>query len=223
VIICGFWVNPTASEILDQLLVFRVEIVEQLLGLGVGQHVGHVVLDDLGQMGGDHRRRIDHREAAERSVLAQDVGDPHRRQPEGGLDRRLAGQVDGIPLGVHHQQHVGAQLAGAGFDLLDADHIGLGRKLHVVLDAHRRQHEAHLVGELAAQALDLVGQQRSLGIVDQRQQRVAQLDPDVVEPERGGDRLLGHLGLGGFGGGDLVGRHHLSLRAVPGEAAGAER
>ena len=45
-----------------------------------------------------------------------------------------------------------------GFDFLDPHHIGVRRKLEVVLNADRRQDESDLARELAAQTLDLVGQ-----------------------------------------------------------------
>ena len=100
-----------------------------------------------------------------------------------GTGRRAA-------LRVHRQQHGRAQFAAAGLDLLDADRVVVGAELHVVLDAHRRQHEAHLGGDRAAQTLDLLGQPRRLA-AGQRQQAVAQLQPDHVDAQRVADRLLG--------------------------------
>ena len=57
-----------------------------------------------------------------------------------------------------------------------------------------RHDEAHLLRQLAAQRLDLVGDALALDVVDQRQQPVAQFDAQQVERQRIGDRLLGRLG-----------------------------
>ena len=87
----------------------------------------------------------------------------------------------------------------AGVDLLDLDDVGVGLELDVVEDAHRRHDEAHLGRERAAQRLDLLGQPvGAVRRVDQRQQRIAELDLEVVDLERRRDRLLGRprLGLG---------------------------
>jgi hypothetical protein len=74
----------------------------------------------------------------------------------------------------------------AGVDLLELDHIGIGLELDVVEDPHRRHHESHFAGERAAQRLDLLGEAiRAVGRVDQRQQRIAKLDLQVVDLERG--------------------------------------
>ena len=71
---------------------------------------------------------IDHRADHQRYALpsSKEIG------PIGGL----------VHDGVHRQQHGGTQFAGAGFDLLHAYGVAIRGKLHVVLDAHRRQHLA---------------------------------------------------------------------------------
>ena len=94
----------------------------------------------------------------EQRLLAVVLLDPHGGQAEGRLHRGLAGQRDRLAARVHHQQHVGPDIAAPRLDLLDPHDVGVGRKLQVVLDADRGQDEADLAGELAAQPLDLVGQ-----------------------------------------------------------------
>ena len=93
----------------------------------------------------------------------------------------------------------GQILSGAGVHFLDLDDVGVGLELDVVEDAHRRHHKAHLDRERASQRLDLFGQAVcAVRAVDQRQQRVAEFDLEVVDLERGGDRLL-RRGAGGSG------------------------
>ena len=164
----------------------RRDLVQQLLRLRVGEQVGHVVLDDLGQVGRDDGAGIDHGQALEQRLLAVVLLDPHGGQAECRLHRRLAGQRDRLAARVHHQQHVGPDIAAPEFDFLDPHHIGVGRKLEVVLNADRRQDESDLARELAAQTLDLVGQAEALiGRIDQRQQGVAQFQPDRVDRQGG--------------------------------------
>ena len=50
--------------------------------------------------------------------------------------------------------------------------------------------EAHLLRELAAQRLDLVGDAMALHVVDERQQAVAEFDAQQIERQRGRDRLF---------------------------------
>ena len=118
----------------------------------------------------------------------------------------------------------GPDLAAAGLDFLDLDDVGVGVELHIVEDAHRRHDEAHLDRERAAQRLDLLGQAvGAIWRVDQRQQRIAELDLEVVDLERGRDRFVRGLGLGGgFGFLRLGGGGHLrALVDDVGERAGA--
>ena len=116
---------------------------------------------------------------------------------------------------VHDHELAGPDLAGAGLDLLDLDDVGVGVELHVVEDAHRRHDEAHLGGERTAQRLDLLGQPvAAVRRIDQRQQRVAELDLEVVDLERGRDRLFG---------GAAWPRRRLSWQSAAASACGACR
>ena len=133
-----------------------------------------------------------------------------------------AGQVDGAALRIHDQQAAGEEFAAAGFHFLEADAVFVGAELHVVEDAHRRHDEAHLLRQLAAQRLDLVGDALALDVVDQRQQPVAQFDAQQVERQRGGDRFFARLGGDrglGFFGDDCGGGVVLLLVGEPGGAA----
>ena len=58
-------------DVFHQLLVFRRQVVQQFLGFGVGQQLGHMALEHFGQMRGQHGAGIDDGEAAERGFFAQ--------------------------------------------------------------------------------------------------------------------------------------------------------
>ena len=112
----------------------------------------------------------------------------------------VAGQRHLIAGRIHHHVLAGPHLAVAGVHLLDPDDVGVGVELHIVENAHRRHDEAHLDGKRAAQRLDLLGQPLgAVGRVDQRQQRIAQLDLEIVHLQGRGHRLLGGSRLGGVG------------------------
>ena len=126
--------------------------------------------------------------------------DPGRGQSECRLGGMRAGQRHLIAGRIHHHVLAVPDLAGAGLDLLDLDDVGVGVELHIVEDAHRGHDEAHFDRQRSAQRLDLLGQAvGAVGCVDQRQQRIAEFDLEIVHLERGGDRLLGRGGLGGIG------------------------
>ena len=131
-------------------------------------------------------------EASSRSA----ADDPGGGQAEGRLGGVRAGQVDGQALGIHDQEGAGEQFALAGIDFLDADAVFVGAQLHIVQDAHRRHDKAHLLRQLAAQRLDLVGDAMALHVVDQRQQAIAQFDAQQIQRQRGGDRLFLGRGVG---------------------------
>ena len=76
-------------QVLDQLLLLLGQVLQELLHLGVGQQVGHVGLEDLGQVGRQHGRRIDHGIAADRRLLAQRW--PRSRSPAGRRSARSCG------------------------------------------------------------------------------------------------------------------------------------
>ena len=188
------------DQVIDQLAVGVRQLVQQLPCLRVGQQVGHVILQHLGQMRRDHRGCIDDRQAAEAGFLPQGIVHPLGRQAECGLHRVLARHVDVTASGIEHHQLVGADIARAGFHFLDADGIGVRAELHVVENADTGHDEAHVGGDLATQGADLVGQLRTIGVaLHQFQQAVADFQPQVVDGQDLGDRLLG-----GFGGGIRV-------------------
>ena len=183
--------DQARHDVLEQFALFLRQVLQQLLHLAVGQQVRHVVLEQLGEMGRQHGRGIDHRIALQRGFLLQAGIDPGRRQSEGRLDGVDAGHADLVSAGVHDHELVRPDPAGAGIHFLDLDDVGVGLELHIVEDAHRRHHKAHLDRERAAQRLDLLGEAvGAVGAVHQRQQRIAELDLEIVDLERGRDRLF---------------------------------
>src|SRR5262249_32408315 len=115
--------------------------------------------------------------------------DPGRRQPERRFLGVDAGQVHLSACRVHDHVLAGPDAPASSLDLLDLDHIGVGVELNVVEDAHRRHHESHLDCKRAPQRLDLLGEAvAAVGGVDERQQRIAELDLEVVDLERRRDR-----------------------------------
>ena len=149
---------PGTMSLTSFALLLR-QLLEQLLDLGVGQQLGHVALDQFGQMGGEHGGGVDHGIAAERGLFLA-----ARRRPRSPAGRRSArwcaspGRSTWLPRGSMTMYWSGQTSPRAGLDLLDLDDVGVGVELHVVEDAHRRHHEAHLDGQRPAQRLDLLGQ-----------------------------------------------------------------
>ena len=187
-------------DLLDQVGLLLRQVLDELVDLRIGEDFGDVGLDQLGQMGREHGRRVDDGVALDGGFLLERGIDPGRRQAEGRLGGVDAGHRHLAAAGIHDHVLARPDAAGAGVHLLDLDRVGVGVELHVVEDAHRRHHEAHLDRERAPQRLDLLGQPvGAVGRIDQRQQRVAQLDLEIVDLERGRDRLLGRRGLGDVG------------------------
>ena len=211
-------------QVLEQFGLFLRQLLEQLLHLAIGQQLRHVVLQQFGQMRGQHGGGVHHGVALERGLFLGPGVDPGGRQAEGRLGGVGARQFHLAAARVHDHVLAGPDLAAAGLDLLDLDDVAVCVELHVVEDAHGRHHETHLGGERVAQRLDLLGQPvGAVGRIDQRQQRIAELDLEVVHFERGGNRLVLGLALGGgvrvarlFGGGDFG-----ALVDDVGEGAGA--
>ena len=165
--------------------------LKELLHLDMREEVRHVRLDDLGQVRGRYRCGVHDREAAQLGFVAQRSIYPGRRKPEGGLQHVLAGQLNLPAHRVHGHELAGIDLTGSGIDLLHANDVAVGIELYVVEDAHGGHDEAHLRRELTPQRLDLLREPvRSVGRVHEGQQRVADLDLEIVDLEHVRDRLL---------------------------------
>ena len=115
------------DQLCHQLLLLAGQVVEQLLRLGERQQFRHGLLDDFGEMRGEHARRVHHGAAAQRGFLAQRGVDPQRGQAEGGLGRAFAGYIRHATRRVHGQEPQWLEFSAPGFDLLDPYAVGLGR------------------------------------------------------------------------------------------------
>jgi hypothetical protein len=103
----------------------------------------------------------------------------------------MARQIHLAAVRIHDHVAARMNLAGAGIHFLDLDDVAVRFELHIVENAHGRHDEAHLGREIAAQRLDLFGEAVvALRAVDERQEAVADLDLEVVDLERIGDRLF---------------------------------
>ena len=80
-------------DLLDEFAVLLGQLLQELLHLHVREELGHVALDDLGEVGRHDGGGVDHGVAAELRLVAQAVVDPGRRQPEGRLQHMVAGQL----------------------------------------------------------------------------------------------------------------------------------
>ena len=126
--------------------------------------------------------RIDHRAATHQRLLPGVDGAIHSAgSPNAGSVVRSPGRSGTPPFGIHREQRGRPQLAAPGLDLLDAHGNTSAAQLHVVLDTHRRQHEAHLRGNGAAHASLICSVSRGVSPPAQRQQSIAQLEPDRVD------------------------------------------
>ena len=47
------------NNVLDQFRLFLWQLLQKLLHLAVGQELGHIALDQLGEMRGEHGRGVD--------------------------------------------------------------------------------------------------------------------------------------------------------------------
>ena len=81
------------ADVVEQPLVLRLEPIEQRAHVLVGQELREVVVDDLAEMGEQHRDRIDRREALAPGVLDEGLGNPDRPHAEGGLAHFVARQI----------------------------------------------------------------------------------------------------------------------------------
>ena len=172
-------------DVLDQLALLLRQFLDELVHLGIGQQLGGVGLEQFGQMRRQHGRGVHHRVALHRRFFFLRDVDPGRGQAERRLGGVQAGQLHLRAGRVHDHVLARPDPAGAAFDLLDLDDVAVGLELDVVEDAHRRHHEAHLDRQRTPQRLDLLGEAvGAVGRIDQRQQRIAELDLEIVDLER---------------------------------------
>src|SRR2546430_611132 len=108
--------------------------------------------------------------------------------PKVGSEVWMPGRLTACPAGSMTMCWPGQIRSGPRLHFLDLDDIGVGLELDIIEDAHRRHHESHLDRQRTAQRLDLLGQPiGAVGGVHRWQERIAELDLDVVDLERRGN------------------------------------
>ncbi len=145
-------------QVFDQLGGILGDVIEQLLGFLPPEQFGGVGKDQVIEVGGDDGAGIDHRIAHDVRLIAQRGVDPDRRQAEGRILGRRAGQGAADPPGIDGEIHARIGLAGTDFDTLERDAIGIRLQFQIVADMHRRRQEADLLREFLAQAANALEQ-----------------------------------------------------------------
>ncbi len=168
-------------QILDQLRRGLAEAVEQLLHFLVAEDLVGVRLDDEGEMGGDHRARIDHGVAERLGMIAARGSIHTASMPKAGS--RVAMPCSGPKTrpGVDGELLVGVDDALADRHAAQVDAVDVRREVEVVADVHGRDQEAELLRELAAHAAHAAEQIAALALVDQRHQAIADFETDEID------------------------------------------
>ena len=113
-----------------------------------------------------------------------DSGNPDRREAEGRLGGRDAGQLTHGVARVHGHMVPRHHATARNFRATDAHDVLVRVQADVVADADRRDDHAELGGDLAADRAD-AGEQRAAGLlVDERHQAEADRELERVERER---------------------------------------
>ena len=123
--------EQVGHDLLDDSGVGFLEPVEQRANILSREQIGHVAADRLGEVRDDDRLGVDHRVAEGLGLGAGGVGDPHRRQPVGGLGGRDAGELADRVARVEGELVAGHDRAAG--DLVAA-HLH-----HVLVRAQRRR------------------------------------------------------------------------------------
>ena len=174
-----------------------VQHVDQALHVIGAKQLAGMGIEHLAQMRGDDAVGLD-----DDMVVGLGLGlllgqDPDRIEAEGRVLDVDAAQL--AHRGAAGQRQLAVGVDGVlGHDRLpDADAIGVGGKVQVVAHPHGGHDEAHGLGHLAPDAGDPRHQRAALGLVDQRDQAIADLDRDagVIGDILGGDDGRAVLGL----------------------------
>ena len=177
------------DELFDDLRVALAQVVHQLLGVLSGDDLLGEVLDDLLDVRGDHRRRVDNSIAQELGALPLLLLDPEGWEAEGGI--RRSDPLDGLlgVAGVDRQEEVGVDLLLGYREVLDQDLVLPGGQLQVVFDPDRGNDDPQLQGELLPRGLDPRQEGGVVGLVDQGDQGVSHLQTQDVHLQEGLDLL----------------------------------
>ena len=177
------------ANVFDQLRCFLGQMIEQLLHFQTAEKLGAMGVNQLIDVRGDDRAAIDNGIALGLRAIAHIGGDPHGRQAEGrvhgGGARQLRAQAFAMPVltaRVDGQELALLHFAVANLHALERDAVRRRTQLQVVANVHNRCQEAHVLREFLADALDAAQQLAVLALVDQRDQAVADLQTQHVDP-----------------------------------------
>ena len=137
------------THVVEQPLVLGLEPIEQRAHVLVRQELREVIVDDLAQMGEQHRDRIDRLEAFAPGVLDEGLGNRDRPYAEGGFAHFVAGQIGTRSVADDDEVVLDPQFLGRDRGAVNLDLVGLRRRLDVVGETDLRNDEAVLAGELA--------------------------------------------------------------------------
>ena len=173
--------QSTGRQVFDELRRGFREAIEQVLHFLVTEQLIGMTLQELAQVRGDDRRRIDDREAERLRVLFPGRLDPVRVEAERGVLRAHADDMRGHTAGIDREIAVDLNLPFADRHAEDRDAIAVRLQLEVVADVHRLNEEPELLRQLAAHGLDAREQGPGLVAVDERDQAIADLETDEVD------------------------------------------
>jgi len=199
--------NHLGHQLFHELRMGRGEVVEQRLNFLPSQNLVRVGLHDLREVGRDHGCRIDHHVALGLRHLLVPFGNPYGRKTEGRFFRLDPLELSRPVVGGDGQGVPRHEFAPGEFDALHEDRVFVGLQVQVVPDVDGRDDEPHFESDLFPERLDSLEKFASLSRVDQRDEAVADFDPQQVQRReevrrlrrgrRSGRFLHGFLGLGG--------------------------
>ena len=137
------------TYVVEQPLVLGLEPIEQRAHVLVRQELRKVIVDDLAQMGEQHRDRIDRLEAFAPGVLDEGLGNRDRPYAEGGFAHFVARQIGPGAVADDDEMVPDPQFMRCDRRAVNLDLVGLRRRLDVVGETDLRNDEAVLASELA--------------------------------------------------------------------------
>lgn len=111
-----------------------------------------LTLHDVGQVGDDDARAIDHRRPRHVGRVRHLGRHPLALEPEHRVDHGLAGEL--LEPRADRQHVTAGHGSATDLDTGDEDRVGLRRQIDVVAGAHGRHEDADVEGELATEGLD---------------------------------------------------------------------
>ncbi len=217
-------------QIFDELGRALAQVGQQVLHFLVAQQFRRVFADQVRQVRGDHGGRVDHGVAHGLGLGALVRLDPGGIQAKCGVLAGDALQRAQRAARVQRQFAVGVDIGGSYRHAMHQHPVAVGRQFQVVADVHGRDQEAHVLGQLAAHALDARHQLAALVGIHQRDQPVthfqsqridrAQFVPAQLGGWRGGRAAEGIQRAGFSGSRGRIGRRCLALAVqLPGNEA----